>query len=85
MGNPEDKARSRVEAFRRLHPRDAYPGAGLGLSSCRKIVEGLGGRISVSSKLGEGSTFQVTLPRAHEPGAESEKDDRRNGCARKSG
>ena len=52
------------EAFRRLHPRDTYPGAGLGLSFCRKIVEGMGGQISVDSTLGEGSTFRVTLPRA---------------------
>ena len=65
MGIPEDQLGAVFEAFRRLHPRDAYPGAGLGLSFCRKIVEGLGGQISVSSKLGEGSTFRVTLPKAH--------------------
>lgn len=64
IGIPEDESTAVFEAFRRLHPRDTYPGAGLGLSFCRKIVEGMGGDISVSSALGEGSTFRVTLPRA---------------------
>jgi len=63
MGIPEDQCAAVFEAFRRLHPRDTYPGAGLGLSFCRKIVEGIGGQISVDSTLGEGSTFRVTLPR----------------------
>jgi len=64
IGIPPDQLEAVFEAFRRLHPRDAYPGAGLGLSFCRKIVEGLGGQISVSSTLGQGSTFRVTLRRA---------------------
>jgi PAS domain S-box-containing protein len=63
MGIPEDQCAAVFEAFRRLLPRDTYPGAGLGLSFCRKIVEGMGGQISVSSTLGEGSTFRVTLPK----------------------
>ena len=64
IGIPPDQLEAVFEAFRRLHPRDAYPGAGLGLSFCRKIVEGLGGQISVSSTPGQGSTFRVTLRRA---------------------
>jgi signal transduction histidine kinase len=64
MGIAEDQLDSIFEAFHRVHPRDSYPGAGLGLSFCRKIVERLGGHISASSRLGEGSTFRVTLPRA---------------------
>ena len=39
-------------------------GTGLGLPICRNIVEGLGGRITVQSELGKGSTFRVTLPAA---------------------
>ncbi len=64
IGIAQDRLDAVFEAFRRLHPRDAYPGMGLGLSFCRKIVEGLGGEISVTSTPGEGSTFRVSLPGA---------------------
>ncbi|MCB1789251.1 MAG: PAS domain S-box protein [Gammaproteobacteria bacterium] len=64
IGIPEDQLEAVFEAFRRLHPRDQYPGMGLGLSFCRKIVDGLGGEISVTSELGRGSRFRVVLPRA---------------------
>ena len=64
IGIPEDQREAVFEAFRRLHPSDAYRGMGLGLSFCRKIVEGLGGRIDVAVTTGEGSTFRVALPRA---------------------
>ena len=67
IGIPEHQREAVFEAFRRLHPRETYPGMGLGLSFCRKIVEGLGGRISVIGAEGEGSIFRVTLPRAPEP------------------
>ncbi len=64
IGIPEDQLDAVFEAFRRLNPSAARPGAGLGLTFCRRIVEGLGGEIRVSSRLGEGSSFRVTLPRA---------------------
>ncbi|HQV31520.1 MAG TPA: ATP-binding protein [Calditrichia bacterium] len=50
--------------FKRLHPVSEYPGSGLGLSICQRIVESHGGTIGVSSTPGEGSVFTFTLPGA---------------------
>ncbi|WP_053175291.1 sensor histidine kinase [Nonomuraea sp. SBT364] len=51
--------------FQRLHPRDVYPGTGIGLALCRKIVEYHGGQLWLDGDAeGPGTTFRWTLPAA---------------------
>lgn len=51
------------QAFQRLHRREEYPGTGLGLVTCKKIVESHEGRIWISSRNGSGTDFHFTLPK----------------------
>jgi PAS domain S-box-containing protein len=55
------------EPFQRLHARHEYPGNGVGLALCRRIVERHGGEISARGILGEGTTFRLTLPATGAP------------------
>ncbi len=63
IGIPQQWLPQAFGMFKRLHARDAYPGHGIGLATCRRIVESHHGRIWVESREGEGSTFFVALPR----------------------
>jgi signal transduction histidine kinase len=59
----EEKYLDRIfKIFQRLHERNAYEGAGMGLAICRRIVERHGGEITARSAPGEGATFIITMP-----------------------
>lgn len=50
------------EVFKRLHSKQAYPGSGIGLALCRKIVDNHGGHLFAGSEEGKGTTFHIILP-----------------------
>lgn len=70
IGMEPSKAEEIFEPFHRLHGEGAYPGTGIGLAVCERIVEQHGGRIWAESEPGKGSTFRFILP------AEAEASDR---------
>lgn len=50
--------------FKRLHSKSEYEGSGIGLATCRKIIEAYNGKIWVESEIGKGTTFFFTLPKS---------------------
>jgi signal transduction histidine kinase len=71
IGMKPEHAQRIFEPFQRLHGEEDYPGTGIGLAICERIVDQLGGRIWVASTPGEGSVFHFTLPDPAPDGAES--------------
>lgn len=63
IGIPKEYQAQIFGIFKRLHG-DEYPGTGIGLATCKKIVERHGGAIWVESEAGQGARFCFTLPRA---------------------
>ena len=70
IGMPADAASYIFEPFQQVDGTDKrkYKGTGLGLAITKRLVERLGGSVQMTSELGKGSTFTITLPRAHVPG-----------------
>lgn len=62
IGVSQDHLERIFGMFQRLHTQDDYPGSGLGLATCKKIVELHNGRIWMESRVGQGSTVNFTLP-----------------------
>lgn len=63
IGMETDKA-DPFEVFRRQHPAHLYPGTGMGLAICRRIVQRHGGTIAIDSAPGRGTIFRISLPLA---------------------
>lgn len=64
IGISQEYQEAVFEPFTRLHTRDKFEGSGIGLATCRKIVERYNGKIWVSSVVGEGTDFFIRLPLA---------------------
>jgi signal transduction histidine kinase len=62
VGFDSAQSESIFEMFHRAHGKHEYEGAGIGLASCKKVVEGWGGRIWATSAPGKGAVFYVAIP-----------------------
>ena len=62
IGIPEDEIQKALSVFGQVHRSQSHEGTGLGLPLCKMFTELHGGKLSLSSKVGEGTTVSVTLP-----------------------
>ena len=62
LGFDQQYADSIFNLFQRLHHKNDYPGTGIGLAICKKIMENHSGYIIAESVLGEGANFKILLP-----------------------
>jgi signal transduction histidine kinase len=62
IGIPEEHRDRVFEVFTRLHARDRYPGSGMGLALCKRLVQRRGGEIRVEPSPEDGSVFVIRLP-----------------------
>lgn len=67
IGIAEEDLNDLIRPFSRLHGREAYPGAGLGLATAQRIARLHGGGLDLLSRPGEGTTVRITLPATAEP------------------
>jgi len=66
IGFEQEYSESIFQIFQRLHGKSEYPGSGVGLAICKKIVDNHNGLIYAKSEPGRGASFIVVLPRKQE-------------------
>lgn len=74
MGIPAEQSERVFQVFQRLHPREAFPGTGIGLAICKKIVEAHDGRIWVDGIEDDGTVVHVEFPEHRLTGIERKED-----------
>jgi light-regulated signal transduction histidine kinase (bacteriophytochrome) len=67
--------------FQRLHTREEYPGNGIGLAICKRIIERQGGKIWIEPHSGPGTTFKFSLQAAAKPAANESHEPVRSAAA----